>query len=509
MDQRSARDILAGKTYFIRTFGCQMNQHDSERVSGLLDSYGCLMALDPEHADIVVFMTCCVREAADTRLYGQCNSCKSLPPSPSGKRVVAVGGCIAQRDGEGLLTNVDNVNVIFGTHSIAHVAELIAEALLDGKRHIRTNEHEDTDAMSMPWHRETQYHAWVPIMTGCNNFCTYCIVPYVRGREKSRPFEEIVDEVTGLVRQGVREITLLGQNVNSYGRDLFGKPRFADLLRAVGDTGVERIFFTSSHPKDLLPETIDAMAETPAVMPQLHLAVQSGSTRILKEMNRRYTREDYLGLVDRIRNRMPDIALSTDIIVGFPGETEEDFEQTLSLAERIGEEALHALLAERDPESAAVIHPHNVRRVIRALEMHDDGVSYAQQKSQFAVPREHYHALWFGLTRNREVLYERINLRVDLMFEQGLAEEVRGLMDQGLGDALTSMQAIGYKEIIDAFNGAITMDEARELIKMRSRRYAKRQLSWFKRDDRIVWFDMDEYTVDEAVEDILHRIEAA
>ena len=165
-------------------------------------------------------------------------------------------------------------------------------------------------------------------------------------------------------------------------------------------------------------------------------------------------------------------------------------------------------LAERDPESAAVIHPHNVRRVIRALEMHDDGISYAQQKSQFSVPREHYHALWFGLTRNREVLYERINLRVDLMFEQGLVDEVRGLMDQGLGDALTSMQAIGYKEIIDAFNGVISMNEARELIKMRSRRYAKRQLSWFKRDDRIVWFDMDEFTIDEVVEDILHRIEA-
>lgn len=377
MDQRSVRDILAGKTYFIRTFGCQMNQHDSERVSGLLDSYGCLMSLDLEHADIVVFMTCCVREAADTRLYGQCNSCKSLPPSPSGKRVVAVGGCIAQRDGEGLLTNVDNVNVIFGTHSIAHVAELIAEAFLDGKRHIRTNEHEDTDAMSMPWHRETQYHAWVPIMTGCNNFCTYCIVPYVRGREKSRPFEEIVDEVTGLVRQGVREITLLGQNVNSYGRDLFGKPRFADLLRAVGDTGVERIFFTSSHPKDLLPETIDAMAETPAVMPQLHLAVQSGSTRILKEMNRRYTREDYLGLVDRIRNRMPDIALSTDIIVGFPGETEEDFEQTLSLAETVRyAQAYTFIYSKRAGTPAAEIDdptPHEVilerfNRLVKVIE---------------------------------------------------------------------------------------------------------------------------------------------
>ena len=179
------------------------------------------------------------------------------------------------------------------------------------------------------------------------------------------------------------------------------------------------------------------------------------------------------------------------------------------LAERIGEEALHALLAERDPESAAVIHPHNVRRVIRALEMHDDGVSYAQQKSKFSVPRERYHALWFGLTRSREVLYERINLRVDLMFEQGLVDEVRGLMDQGLSDALTSMQAIGYKEIIDALRDAITMDEARELIKMRSRRYAKRQLSWFKRDDRIVWFDMDEFTIDEVVADIYRRIEAA
>ena len=195
----------------------------------------------------------------------------------------------------------------------------------------------------------------------------------------------------------------------------------------------------------------------------------------------------------------------------FPSGELEDERRTgyQELAERIGEKAMHALLAERDPESAAVIHPHNVRRVIRALEMHDDGVSYAQQKSKFSAPRERYHALWFGLTRSREVLYERINLRVDLMFEQGLVDEVRGLMDQGLGDALTSMQAIGYKEIIDALRGAITMDEARELIKMRSRRYAKRQLSWFKRDDRIVWFDMDEFTIDEVVDDIYRRIEAA
>ena len=244
-----------------------------------------------------------------------------------------MGGCIAQRDGEGLLTNLDNVDVIFGTHSIAHVGDLLADAFADGDRHVRVEEIDSGAATDMPWHRETAYHAWVPIMTGCNNFCSYCIVPYVRGREKSRPMEEIVDEVTGLVRQGVRSVTLLGQNVNSYGRDHGSAPRFAELLRRVGETGVERIYFTSSHPKDLLPETIDAMAEVPAVMPQLHLAVQSGSSRILKLMNRKYAREQYLDLVDRVRDRIPDIALTTDIIVGFPGETEEDFEQTVTLVD--------------------------------------------------------------------------------------------------------------------------------------------------------------------------------
>lgn len=356
---------LSGKTYFIRTFGCQMNLHDSERVSGMLDSCGCLEVAGPEDADIVVFMTCCVREAADTRLYGQCSSCKSLPAPPGGKRVIAVGGCIAQRDGAGLLTNLDNVDVIFGTHSIAHVAELIEEAFADGGRHVRCEETDLEPATSMPWHRAENYRAWVPIMTGCNNFCSYCIVPYVRGREKSRPFEQIVDEVRGLARSGVREITLLGQNVNSYGRDLFGEPRFAELLRHVGDTGIERIFFTSSHPKDLLPETIDAMAEVPAVMPQLHLAVQSGSTRILKLMNRKYTREAYLDLIDRVRDRIPDIALSTDIIVGFPGETEEDFEQTLSLAEQVGyAQAFTFIYSKRDGTPAAKIDDPTPREVI-------------------------------------------------------------------------------------------------------------------------------------------------
>lgn len=358
--------ILAGKAYFIRTFGCQMNLHDSERVSGLLDSLGCLQAQSPEDADIVMFMTCCVREAADTRLYGQCSSCKSLPPAPSGHRVVAVGGCIAQRDGEGLLTNLDNVDVIFGTHSIAHVGELLADAFRDGERHVRVEEIDSGSATDMPWHRETAYHAWVPIMTGCNNFCSYCIVPYVRGREKSRPMDEVVDEVTGLVRQGVRSVTLLGQNVNSYGRDHGSAPRFAELLRRVGDTGIERIYFTSSHPKDLLPETIDAMAEVPAVMPQLHLAVQSGSSRILKLMNRKYTREQYLDLVQRVRDRIPDIALTTDIIVGFPGETEEDFEQTVSLVDEAKfAQAFTFIYSKRAGTPAAEIDDPTPRSVIQ------------------------------------------------------------------------------------------------------------------------------------------------
>ncbi|WP_102337463.1 tRNA (N6-isopentenyl adenosine(37)-C2)-methylthiotransferase MiaB [Collinsella provencensis] len=374
--------ILAGKTYFIRTFGCQMNLHDSERVSGLLDSCGCLQASEPADADIVIFMTCCVREAADTRLYGQCSSCKSLPAPPSGRRVVAVGGCIAQRDGEGLLTNLDNVDVIFGTHSITHVADLLAAAFEQGGHQVRTEEIDTGEATDMPWHRETTYHAWVPIMTGCNNFCSYCIVPYVRGREKSRPMDEIVDEVSALVRQGVRSITLLGQNVNSYGRDQGSGPRFAELLRRVGDTGIERIYFTSSHPKDLLPETIDAMAEVPAVMPQLHLAVQSGSSRILKLMNRRYTREQYLDLVQRVRAHIPNIALTTDIIVGFPGETEEDFEQTLTLVDEAQfAQAFTFIYSKRAGTPAAEIFDPTPREVIQQrfdrLVKHVETTAYA------------------------------------------------------------------------------------------------------------------------------------
>ena len=347
--------VLAGRTYYLKTFGCQMNFHDAERVSGVLDDCGCIEVTSIDEADIVVFMTCCVRENADTRLYGQASSVVSAAPAPHGKRVLAVGGCIAQRDGAHLKEHIPSVNVVFGTSALASLPELLVQAFED-EAGIAVDTIEEGRGFSteLPSHRAQAFHAWVPIMTGCNNFCTYCIVPYVRGREKSRVFERIVDECDTLVRDGVREICLLGQNVNSYGRDLYGETRFDQLLRAVGETGIERLRFTSSNPKDLSDATIAAMAQTPGVMPHLHLAVQSGSTRILKAMHRSYTRDEYLELVGRIRKAMPDIALSTDIIVGFPGETEEDFEQTLSLVSEVGFSSAYTFIYSKRPGTPAV-----------------------------------------------------------------------------------------------------------------------------------------------------------
>lgn len=346
---------LVGKTYYVRTFGCQMNLHDSERVAGVLDECGCICVDDPDHADIVVFMTCCVREKADQHLYGQASVMVSAPTPPSGRRVVAIGGCIAQRDGEMIREHVACADVVFGTSAISSLPALLADAFAgDGSRaEVDTVEEGRPFSTDLPSHRATPFHAWVPIMTGCNNFCTYCIVPYVRGREKSRTIESVVSEVEQLVSGGVREVTLLGQNVNSYGRNIYGEPRFAELLRRVAGTGVERIRFTSSNPKDLSDATIAAMAETPAVMPHLHLAVQSGSTRVLRAMNRSYTREEYLELVGRLRAAMPGLALSTDIIVGFPGETEEDFQDTLSLVREASFSSAYTFIYSRRPGTPA------------------------------------------------------------------------------------------------------------------------------------------------------------
>ena len=317
-------------TYLIRTFGCQMNKHDSERVAGILAARGMTGVRAAEDADVVVFMTCCVRENADERLRGQVRSLKSVKAARPGQ-LIAVGGCIGQRDGETLLRQIPHIDVVFGTHNLSRLPALLDAAASQRLPQVETLAESADFTSDLPSEREHPWHAWVPIIMGCNNFCSYCIVPYVRGRERSRPMEAIVAEVESLVADGVLEVTLLGQNVNSYGRDLYGNERFAQLLRTVAQTGISRIRFATSHPKDLSSDTIAAMAEVPAVMPYLHLPVQSGSDRILALMNRHYTQSGYLELLRRAREAVPGIAISTDIIVGFPGETEEDFDATMEV----------------------------------------------------------------------------------------------------------------------------------------------------------------------------------
>lgn len=326
-------------TFCIRTFGCQMNKHDSERVIGMLEGLGSLQVDSFEGADIVIFMTCCVREATDVRLMGQVASLKNLPlrsDTSLQKRIIAVGGCIGQRDGAALVDSLKHIDVVFGTHNLKSLPVLL-EKVLEGESHqVEVLDSSESFPTELPSTREHDWAAWLPITIGCNNFCSFCIVPYVRGREKSRPLEDIVKEARGYVDSGVKEITLLGQNVNSYGRDLYGEPRFAEVLRQIDRTGLKRLRFATSHPKDLTDDVIGLFGNLPSLMPALHLPIQSGSNAILKSMNRRYTKEHYLSLVEKLRRACPGIALSTDIIVGFPGETEEDFMETYRIVEEVG-----------------------------------------------------------------------------------------------------------------------------------------------------------------------------
>lgn len=360
---------IAGKTYSIVTFGCQMNKHDTERIAGMLNKLGATEVSGVEDSDIIIFMTCCVREAADVRLMGQVASLKNIPlrnNAPVDKRVVVIGGCIGQRDGEELIEKLPHVDVVFGTFNIASLPGLIETALLNGTHEVEVLEEADTFPTDLPSERKHPWSAWLPISIGCNNFCTYCIVPYVRGREKSRPIEAVVEEANALIADGVKEITLLGQNVNSYGRDLYEEPRFADLLKAVSDTGIERLRFATSHPKDINDKVIDAFGTLPNLMPALHLPVQSGSNAILKAMNRRYTREHYLQTINKLRAVNPDVALSTDIIVGFPGETEEDFEQTYNLVKEVGYHQVFTFIySPREGTPAARIEDETPREVIQ------------------------------------------------------------------------------------------------------------------------------------------------
>ena len=356
-------------TFHVQTFGCQMNKHDSERVTGMLESLGSSCVETIEDADVVVFMTCCVREAADVRLLGQVASMKNVPlrkGSPLEKRIIAVGGCIGQRDGDKLFGELPHLDVVFGTNNLASLPGML-KGVLEGDRHVvETLEESESFPTDLPITRENSWAAWLPITIGCNNFCTYCIVPYVRGREKSRMLEDIVDEAKRYVSAGVKEITLLGQNVNSYGRDLYGKPRFADVLEAVADTGIERLRFATSHPKDLTDEVIAKFGTLDALMPALHLPAQSGSDSILKAMHRSYTVEHYLGLIEKLRDVKPGISLSTDIIVGFPGETEQDFMGTYRLVEEVGYSQVFTFIySKREGTPAASYFDDTPREVIQ------------------------------------------------------------------------------------------------------------------------------------------------
>jgi tRNA-2-methylthio-N6-dimethylallyladenosine synthase len=340
-----------------------MNEHDSERAAGVLETMGYRRAPDPETADLVLFNTCAIRENADNKLYGQLSHLKPLKLASPDKTIV-VGGCLAQKDQAGLAEKAPWVDVIYGTHNMGRLPELLAQADSATLPVLEILGHTEMFPSALPARREVLHHAWVSISIGCNNTCTFCIVPSLRGPEKSRKLGEIVAEVRELVADGVQEVTLLGQNVNSYGRDIValdpGEGRrnrtlFAELLHALGDVdGLERVRFTSPHPKDFTSDVFAAMRDVPNVCEQLHLPLQSGSDRILRLMQRSYRSTRYLDLVAEARATIPGVAISTDIIVGFPGETEEDFAQTLRVAEQAAFDSAFTFEYSKRPGTAAV-----------------------------------------------------------------------------------------------------------------------------------------------------------
>ncbi|HWB65586.1 MAG TPA: tRNA (N6-isopentenyl adenosine(37)-C2)-methylthiotransferase MiaB [Mycobacteriales bacterium] len=321
----------AARTYDVRTYGCQMNVHDSERIAGLLEIAGYAKAPAGTTADVVVFNTCAVRENADNRLYGNLGHLAPVKAANPGMQI-AVGGCLAQKDRGAIVERAPWVDVVFGTHNIGALPVLLERARVEQAAQVELLEALERFPSTWPARRESAYRAWVSISVGCNNRCTFCIVPSLRGTEQDRRPGDVLAEVETLVADGVLEVTLLGQNVNSYGVGFGDRLAFGKLLRACGQVdGLERIRFTSPHPRDFTDDVIAAMAETPAVMPSLHMPLQSGSDAVLRAMRRSYRAERYLGIIDRVRAAMPDAAITTDIIVGFPGETEVDFTATLDV----------------------------------------------------------------------------------------------------------------------------------------------------------------------------------
>lgn len=387
------------KKYFIQTYGCQMNEHDSEKIAWTLDGMGYEITDDRENADFIIFNTCAVRKTAEERVFGQLGELKALKRK-NPDLILSVCGCMMQREDirDVVLKKYRHVDIVFGTNNIHKIPQLVQRYEETGKTVVDINEENREIEEHIDANRKYSYKAFVNIMYGCNNFCTYCIVPYTRGRERSREPEHIIEEIRDLAANGCKEITLLGQNVNSYGKTLDVDYSFPDLLKDINDIeGIERVRFMTSHPKDISDELIDSYGTLDKLCNHLHLPVQSGSNRILKVMNRKYTREEYLDRVERIRALAPDICLTTDIIVGFPGETEEDFQDTLDLVKAAKYDSAFTFL-------------YSIREGTKAAEM-DDQVPDNVKHERFQRLLDTLYPI--GLESNQKMIGKTVDVLVE------------------------------------------------------------------------------------------------
>ncbi|MFM8844011.1 MAG: tRNA (N6-isopentenyl adenosine(37)-C2)-methylthiotransferase MiaB [Actinomycetota bacterium] len=379
------------RTYVIQTLGCQMNVHDSERIAGSLDAAGYVPATEGSDPDLVVFNTCAVRENADNKLYGHLSF---LAPTKKSRpeMQIAIGGCLAQKDQGTILKKAPYVDVVFGTHNVGSLPTLLERARVEKSAQIEIKESLDHFPSTLPSRRHSAFSAWVSISVGCNNTCTFCIVPALRGREKDRPAADILTEVRTLVADGVTEITLLGQNVNAYGVDFGDRTAFAKLLRDCGEIdGLERIRFMSPHPRDFTDDVIEAMAETPNVMPHLHMPLQSGSDRILQSMRRSYRTDRYRGIIEKVRTAMPHSTITTDIIVGFPGESEEDLQQTMDICSDLRFLAAYTFQYSKRPGTPAAEMPDQIPSDVvaeRYTRLHEHLNVISQSVNQDAVGKK-------------------------------------------------------------------------------------------------------------------------
>jgi len=438
-----------GRTYHIRTFGCQQNENDSEKIAGILEACGMAAADSADHADLVVFNTCSVRENADDRLFGNLGRIKNLHRDRP-DMIVALCGCMMkqERHVEKIRRSYSFVDMVFGPSDIQKLPEMLLKRLTEGNKVYAVGS-EDPMAEGLPVHRKRRFRALCTIMYGCNNFCTYCIVPYVRGRERSRPAQIILDELESLARQGFREVLLLGQNVNSYGRDLqAGSADFADLLvSAARIVGFDRIRFMTSHPKDITDKLIDVMATHPVIEPHLHLPLQSGSDRVLQEMNRGYTRAAYLSIAARAREAIPGLTISTDLIVGFPGETEEDFLDTLALMDLVHfDSAFTFLYSPREGTPAAMrtdqIDPDTLRDRFKRLVEKQDQHSLASNLSTLGTLQR---VLIEGMSTRPGIYTGRTphNRLVNFTLPDGFAERLpQGTLHAGLENSLAHVRIL-------------------------------------------------------------------